>query len=97
MLLYAAESALLRIQKLEKIKNAESVKIYRDILDVFVFDAASSIRKLGLDNVYSFAFGETKDLLIKGIEYYTCVDGVNVRDARRRIADLLISENKYCF
>jgi alkylation response protein AidB-like acyl-CoA dehydrogenase len=97
MLLYAAESAMLRIHKLEKIRNAESVKIYRDILDVFVSDAASCIRKFGLDTVHSFAFGETKDLLIKGIEYYTEVDGVNVRDARRRIADLLISENRYCF
>jgi alkylation response protein AidB-like acyl-CoA dehydrogenase len=97
MLLYAAESTLLRIQKLEKMKNAESVKIYKDILDVFVYDAASSIRKFGLDAVFSFTFGETKDLLIRGIEYFTDVEGVNVRDARRRIADLLIFENRYCF
>ena len=97
MLLYAAESAMLRLQKMEKIKNPESVKIYRDILDVFVFDAASSIRKFGLDTIYSFTFGDMKDLLVKGIEYYTRVDAVNVRDARRRIADLLISENRYCF
>jgi hypothetical protein len=97
MLLYAAESAMLRLQKMEKIKNPESVKIYRDILDVFVFDAASSIRKFGLDTIYSFTFGDMKDLLVKGIEYYTSVDAVNVRDARRRIADLLISENRYCF
>jgi alkylation response protein AidB-like acyl-CoA dehydrogenase len=97
MLLYLAESALLRIQKLEKIKGAESVKIYSDILDVFVYDAASSIRKLGMDAVNSFAYGDIKDMLIRGIDYYTRVEGVNVRDARRRIADLLISENRYCF
>jgi len=97
MLLYAAESAFLRLQKLEKIKNEESIKIYRDILDVFVNDAAFSIRKFGLDAINSFAFGETKDLLIRGIEYYTAVEGVNVRDARRRIAVQLISENRYCF
>ncbi len=97
MLLYAAESTFLRIQKLEKIKSAESLKIHRDILDVFVYDAASYIKKYGMDAVNSFAFGETRDLLKRGIEYYTDVEGVNIRDARRRIADLLISENRYCF
>jgi hypothetical protein len=50
-----------------------------------------------MDAVNSFAFGETRDLLKRGIEYYTDVEGVNIRDARRRIADLLISENRYCF
>jgi hypothetical protein len=97
MLLYAAESAMLRIQKLGKIKSEEAYGIYRDMLDVFTFDAASAIRKFGLDTVYSFAFGDTRELLIKGIEYYTRMEGVNVRDARRRIADLLISENRYCY
>lgn len=97
MLLYLVESTLLRLQKTEKMKTAESAKIHRDILDVFVYDAAASIKKLGLDTVYSFAFDEIRDLLVKGIEYYTDIEGVNVRDARRRIADLLISENRYCF
>jgi alkylation response protein AidB-like acyl-CoA dehydrogenase len=97
MLLYAAESTFLRLKKLEKIKSGESQKIYRDILDVFVYDAAALIRKFGSDAVNSFAFGETRDLLRKGIDYWTDVEGINVRDARRRIADTLISENRYCF
>jgi alkylation response protein AidB-like acyl-CoA dehydrogenase len=97
MLLYAAESAFLRIRKLGKIRGEEAMKVYRDILDVFVYDAAASIWKFGLDAINSYAFGETKEVLKKGLDYYTDVDGVNVRDARRRIADLLISENRYCF
>jgi alkylation response protein AidB-like acyl-CoA dehydrogenase len=97
MLLYAAESTLLRLKKLEKTRNVESQKIYRDILDVFVYDAAASIRKSGSDAINSFAFGEVKDMLEKGIDYWTDVEGINVRDARRRIAGMLISENRYCF
>ena len=36
-------------------------------------------------------------LLEKGISHFTRVAGVNVKEARRRIADQLIEENKYCF
>jgi len=38
-----------------------------------------------------------RELLEKGIEQFTYVAGVNVKEARRRIADLLIDENRYCF
>ena len=41
--------------------------------------------------------GDVRELLEKGIERYTQVAGVNVKEARRRIADLLIDENRYCF
>ena len=88
---------MLRIQKAESIKGQEALKVQRDILDVFIYDAAHRIRKLGLDTIYSFAYAEIENLLLKGLDHYTRVEGVNIRDARRRIADMLISENRYCF
>jgi hypothetical protein len=97
MLVYAGESTMLRIQKAENIRGEEAFKLQRDILDVFIYDASGRIRKLALDTVYSFATGDIRDLLLKGINHFTCVNGINVRDARRRIADMLISENRYCF
>jgi hypothetical protein len=65
--------------------------------DVFVYDAAARIAKFAKDTTYSFAYGEVRDLLEKGIANFTRVAGVNVKEARRRIADQLIAENKYCF
>jgi len=38
-----------------------------------------------------------REQLEKGISHYTKVAGVNVKEARRRVADKLIEENKYCF
>jgi alkylation response protein AidB-like acyl-CoA dehydrogenase len=97
MHIYAAESVCLRVQKLEPIKGEENIKVYRDILDVYIYDAASRIGKCALDTVYSFAFGEVRETLLKGIRTCTLVEGVNVKEARRRIADRLIEENRYCF
>jgi len=94
---YAAESVVLRLKKMEAMKGEEACKIYRDMADVFVYDAAARIAKFARDTTYSFAYGEVRDLLEKGIYHFTRVAGVNVKEARRRIADQLIEENKYCF
>ncbi len=97
--LYAAESVMLRVKKMEPLKGEEGIKVYRDILDVFVFDAAARINKYAKDAVYSFAYGDQRELLVKGIRHFTCTDvvPVNVKEARRRIANHLIDENRYCF
>ena len=94
---YAAESVVLRLKKMEAMKGEEACKIYRDMADVFVYDAAARIAKFARDTTYSFAYGEVRDLLEKGISHFTWVKGVNVKEARRKIADQLIDENKYCF
>ena len=94
---YVAESVVLRLKKMEAMKGEEACKIYRDMADVFVYDAAARIAKFARDATYSFAYGEVRDLLEKGINNFTWVAGVNVKEARRRIADQLIDENKYCF
>jgi len=94
---YAAESVVLRLKKMEPLKGEEEIKLYKDMGDVFVYDAAARINKFASDTTYSFAYGEVRDLLMKGISRFTSVAGVNVKEARRRIADRLIDENKYCF
>jgi alkylation response protein AidB-like acyl-CoA dehydrogenase len=94
---YAAESVVLRLKKMEAMKGEEACRIYRDMADVFVYDAAARIAKFARDTTYSFAYGEVRDLLERGIAHFTWVAGVNVKEARRRIADQLIDENRYCF
>ena len=49
MQLYAAESTMLRVKKMESLKGEDEMKVYRDILDVFVFDTAASIAKSAKD------------------------------------------------
>jgi len=92
---YVSESLMLRINKLETMKG--NMSVYRDILDVNIFDTAEVIRKSAYEAVYSFASPEKAPGLIKAIDELSRVKGINVKDARRRIADKLIEDNSYKF
>jgi alkylation response protein AidB-like acyl-CoA dehydrogenase len=94
--LYIAESLALRVQKVESIKS-ESAALYKDILDVFVYDAANKIRKFALDCLFSLPEQDNADKLEKAVNTLTSVAGVNVKEARRRIAAKLIEDNEYKF
>jgi alkylation response protein AidB-like acyl-CoA dehydrogenase len=97
MELYIVESMALRIAKLNNTKGEAAVALFKDMLDVKLNDSAHLIRKNGLDALASYAVGDEADKLLKAIDQLTSLPAVNVKDARRRIADKLIEENKYCF
>jgi hypothetical protein len=71
--------------------------LYKDMLDVNVTDTASIVRKSALEAIGSFSTPETCPALIKAVENLTRVECLNVKDARRRIADKLIEDNGYKF
>jgi alkylation response protein AidB-like acyl-CoA dehydrogenase len=97
MELYIAESLALRVEKLEMMKGAEAVVLCKDMLDVFMNDANGKIRQWGLDAVYSIYEGDEAGKLAKAVKSLCCIKGINVKDARRRIADKLIEDNMYKF
>ena len=95
--LYIAESTSLRVSKLEALKGSGEVALYKDILDVLVYDAADRIRKAGCDAVYCFADGNHADRLANSMQSLAVVAGFNVKEARRRIAAKLTGDNQYKF
>jgi hypothetical protein len=95
MEVYASESMALRVEKLEGSKG--EAPIYRDILDVNIYDTSGKVRKSASDAVFSFASDESIDKLAHAVEILTKVKGINIKDARRRIADKLIEDNSYKF
>jgi hypothetical protein len=94
---YVSESAALRVKKLETLKSQTEICLFRDILDVNVYDAAEKVRKSAYDAIYAFASPADAPKLIKAIDALTTVAGVNVKEARRRIAGKLIEDNSYKF
>ncbi len=97
MFTYAVESTLLRVEKLSKMFDQQKLSLYIDMLDVFMYDTASKINKIGVDAVNSFASGDEQTAMLMGMKRFTKIAPVNVVAARRRIANKLIEENKYCF
>ena len=95
MEIYIAESLALRVEKLDSLKD--NAEIFRDMLDVYVYDTADLVRKSARDAVNSFAGAEESEKLNSAIEKLTFVAGINVKEARRRIADKLIENNAYKF
>ena len=96
---YFAESVLLRVEKMEQRKGEEAVKLLKDIVDVYLYDAADKINKYGRDAINSFAEHNTDEHtgMLMGMKRFTKVAPVNVVEKRRRIANKMIEENKYCF
>ena len=95
--IYVTESTMLRVQKIEEMNGSDKIDVYKSILDVLIYDACNFASKSGRDVANSFAEGEELDRFLKAISVLTDPEKVNVKDARRRIADLLIAENKYVF
>jgi alkylation response protein AidB-like acyl-CoA dehydrogenase len=94
---YAAESFMLRVEKIQQMRGENNVELYKKMLDVYFNDVSAHIKKIGDDAIHSFAQGNEKMGMLSGMKRFTKVEGVNVIDARRNIAQKIIEENKYPF
>lgn len=95
--IYMAESLLLRAQKLHATKGEEAASFAIDILKVFVNDAADRINVNGKNAITSFTEEDEMRMLLLGLKRFSKVQPINCKEARQRIAQKLIEENKYCF
>ncbi|PJA10023.1 MAG: acyl-CoA dehydrogenase [Flavobacteriales bacterium CG_4_10_14_0_2_um_filter_32_8] len=94
---YVAESVLLRVEKLVKSSKKEKISEQIDIMNVYLYDAADMLNKFGKDALNSFAEGDELRMMLMGLKRFTKQNPFNVKNARRRIADHLIAEGKYCY
>jgi alkylation response protein AidB-like acyl-CoA dehydrogenase len=92
---YTAESALLRAMKLADKKGEAACAYELDITRTWLYDAADRINKHGKDAINAFADGDEQRMMLLGLKRFTKVDPFNSKEAKRRIADKLISDNRY--
>jgi len=94
---FNAESVLLRVIKLADQRGEASTALHLDIMRTYLYDAADKINKSGKDAVNSFSEGDEQRMILMGLKRFTKADSFNSKESRRRIADKMIAEGKYCF
>jgi len=94
---YIAESVMLRAEKLVALRGEAAAQIYIDIMRVTFNDVADKLWVSGKNAINSFAEGDEQKMMIIGLKRFTKFEPVNTKEARQRIAQKLIEENRYCF
>jgi alkylation response protein AidB-like acyl-CoA dehydrogenase len=94
---FNAESVLLRVMKIVYQRGDKDSEHYLDIMRTYLYDAADRVHKSGKDAINSFADGDEQRMMLLGLKRFTKTEPFNSKEARRRIADKMIAENKYCF
>jgi alkylation response protein AidB-like acyl-CoA dehydrogenase len=98
MELFAAESMLLRVQKLaDRPDRAQPMEVYEAVLQVFFHDATARMSKFATDAIASFTEGDLLKTFLMGVKRYSKYPTVNVKEKRRLIADALRTANGWCF
>jgi hypothetical protein len=92
---FVAESLLLRVMKLSA--QGRCNPVHNDILNCYLYDAADRIHKNGKDAINAFAQGDEQRMMLMGIKRFTRAQPFNSKEARRSIADRLISDRRYSF
>jgi thymidine kinase len=68
-----------------------------DMMRVYLYDAADLVNKAGKDAINSFAEGDEQRMILMGLKRFTKAESFNTKEARRRVADKMIAEGRYCF
>ena len=95
--LYAAESMLLRVQKLAGMQKEHAQDVYDAMLQVFIHDATTRMAKNATDALASFAEGDLLKTFLMGVKRFTKYPAVNVKEKRRLVADVMRKAGGWCF
>tara|TARA_B100000212_G_C27052627_1_gene396329 strand:- start:33 stop:584 length:552 start_codon:yes stop_codon:yes gene_type:complete len=94
--IYFAESALLRT-----IKNNDrghEISYQSDMSKLYLFEATDLIQKKAKEIIGNISKGEAKKTLLKGIHRLCRYEDLpDIISLKNKIAEKVISENKYCF
>lgn len=92
---FEAESTLLRVMKMTGKQGEAASQVHIDMMRCYLNDANDRVNKAGKEAINAFASGDEQRMMLLGLKRFTKVEPFNSKDARRRIADKLIAENKY--
>ena len=95
--IYAAESAMLRTEKLVSLRGEAACNDYIAMTQVYLATAVDRINAAAKEAIASFTKGDEQKVMLMGLKRFTKMDLVNTKELRRQIADTLIKENRYAY
>ena len=94
---YAAESAILRTEKLVLKNGEEKTASQINMSKLCLYQAIKSCHQAGEEILLSFTQGDEQKMLLMGLKRFTKGYLINPKKLRREIAAKLIEEKQYCF
>jgi alkylation response protein AidB-like acyl-CoA dehydrogenase len=95
--IYAAESGILRTEKLVSLKGQEACANQIAMAQVYLSKAVDKINAAAKEAIGAFTKGDEQKVMLMGLKRFTKADLVNTKELRRKIADYMIAEGKYPF
>ncbi|MBX2899205.1 MAG: acyl-CoA dehydrogenase family protein [Cyclobacteriaceae bacterium] len=94
---YAAESVLLRVEKLISLRGEKACEAEKEMAMIYLHHAIDKAAAAGKSAITSFAEGDEQRLMLMGLKRFTKIDPYNLKNARRKVAKVLIEKGEYSF
>ena len=94
---YAAESLLLRVEKLASIRGESNVNVEKEMALIYLHHATEIVNAAGKEAIFAFSEGDEQRLMLLGLKLFTKIDPYNLKAARRKVADYVIEKGHYPF
>ncbi|MFY0645030.1 MAG: acyl-CoA dehydrogenase family protein [Bacteroidia bacterium] len=94
---FAAESAILRTDKLIASHGKEENTLHIQMTRAFLSDAMERINLSGKHAITGFAEGDELRMMLLGLKRFTKYEPLNTIEIRKKVADKIIEANLYCF
>lgn len=95
--IYLAESTILRVEKLVKLRGEETCTGQLDMMRIYLYQTVDKVSVAGKEALYSFAEGDELRMMLVGLRRFTKLEPFNIKETRQRVAKQLIDANKYCY
>jgi len=95
--IYAAESVLLRTEKLVSQRGEAACAAQIEMSRIYLYEAIDKVDAAAKEAIVSFAKGDEQKVMLMGLKRFTKPDLINIKELRRQVADVMISEGKYPF
>lgn len=95
--IYAAESAILRSEKLRLIQGDASATLQAAMSRVYLSETVEKINIAAKEAIAAFVSGDEQKIMLTGLRRFAKTDLVNTKALRREIAAFVLDKGKYPF